>query len=439
MLTIIYFLLYNLLVYPLIFFISHIIAIFNHKVRKGISGRYQTIREVNDFIGDTKSQTDNIFLIHCASMGEFEHIKPFVRALKQRLPDSKIVVMFFSPSGYENVKSAPGVDLFIYTPFDWWLPVWRLFKTLNPRALIIAKYDVWPNQIWMARFLGVPRFLINATLYQNSSRIKIPLRWFLQTIYSAFNRILTISEADKSLYTRLARKGRIVVVGDTKYDQVVFRSEESRKRNVLPKGFCDGKTVFVAGSTWPEDEVHLIPALKAIARKKHDLQIIICPHEPTPPHIAELKEHLHPLNVRLYSELATSSKPSNEIFVIVIDKIGLLANLYSVADVAYVGGSFKQNIHNVLEPAAYGIPVLFGPINQNSHEAQLLKQTGGGIEVNGEENIKSHLEKIFSEEQYRNALGQAAKALVNDKLGATGRTVEQVLKYFDKSNYKLED
>ena len=180
MFTTIYFLLYNLIIFPILFVILHIAAAFNSKFRNGIGGRYNVLRDVREFIAPTDNRSADIFLFHCASMGEFEHIKPVLRELKAQLPGSKAVVMFFSPSGYDNVKSAPGVDLFIYSPFDWWLPLLRLYWLLKPRALIVAKYDAWPNQIWMAKFLEIPRFLINATLYENSSRTKIPLRWFLK-------------------------------------------------------------------------------------------------------------------------------------------------------------------------------------------------------------------------------------------------------------------
>lgn len=433
MFTIIFFLLYNLIIFPVLFILLHIAAAFNLKFRNGILGRYRVLKDVRKFIAVSGAQNSDIFLFHCASMGEFEHIKPVLRELKDRLPESRAVVMFFSPSGFDNVKSAPGVDLFIYSPFDWWLPLWRFYRLLKPRALIVAKYDAWPNQIWMAKLLGIPRFLINATLYENSSRIKIPLRWFLKTIYSAFDRVMTISGTDRELYTKLIPAEKIVVVGDTKYDQVVFRSEESRRKNVLPENFCDGKTVLICGSTWPEDEIQLVPAIKAVAAEIPDFLAIICPHEPVLAHIEQLKSQFQEFHIRLHSELKESDCQPEDKTVLIIDRIGILANLYSVADAAYVGGSFKQNVHNVLEPAAYGIPVLFGPVNHTSHEAQLLKQNGGGLEVHSGEEITEHLQKIFRDPQTRKGVGEQAKKLVEDKGGATERTLQtmlEVLKIF---------
>ncbi|MCB0312821.1 MAG: 3-deoxy-D-manno-octulosonic acid transferase, partial [Calditrichaeota bacterium] len=164
--------------------------------------------------------------------------------------------------------------------------------------------------------------------------------------------------------------------------------------------------------------------LRQLHRSYGDLLTIICPHEPTPAHLAQLSDALLPLRGCRLSQLDHyRGEP-----VIVIDRIGILANLYALARAAYVGGSFKQNIHNVLEPAVYGIPVLFGPVNRNSHEAQLLKAAGGGLEVHSEAEIRTALEKIFSEEDYRRQTGEAARQLVEAHRGATARTVEEILK-----------
>jgi 3-deoxy-D-manno-octulosonic-acid transferase len=431
MFTFLYALVFNLLIFPVLFIFYHLIAIFNNKYRRGVIGRYRSFGKAAEFLKTIDQSNHEIYLIHCSSMGEFEHIKPFVRELKHRLPQCKIVVMFFSPSGYENVKSAPGVDLFIYAPFDGWFIVRKLFKLLHPRALIIAKYDVWPNQVWTAEFMGIPRFLVNATLYSASGRLRPGIRWFQRAIYRKISLILTISEKDKENYRMLSSPEKIVVVGDTKYDQVVFRSEESRKKMVLPGNIRSGKRIWVAGSTWPEDEEQLIPALRNLMNCfQEQLLTIICPHEPTAEHLEELAEMLQPLKSCLYSRLDEyKGEP-----IIIIDRIGLLANLYSVAQAAYVGGSFRQNVHNVLEPAVYGIPVMFGPVNQNSHEAQLLKQKGGGIEVHSAKEIESELRRVFENENYRSEVSKAAKQLVEENRGATRRTVDSILDYLETQN-----
>jgi 3-deoxy-D-manno-octulosonic-acid transferase len=410
---------YNLIFSPLFFILVHLVAPFHPKIRKGLFGRYQTNRTLRKTI---RSFPKHTLLIHCASMGEFEHIKPFIRSFKRQLQQSRIVVMFFSPSGYENVKEFPGVDLFIYSPFDWWVPVLRTYKIVKPSALIIAKHDVWPNQIWIAHLLKIPCLLINASLYDRSKRLRPLSRIFHKMIYNKLSRIITISEHDRDNYQKLVESEKIVIAGDTKFEQVILRMEESKRRKVLPEKIWLDKKVIVAGSIWPEDEEQLLPVFKALLEKYMDLLIITCPHEPTDVHINALREGLLPVAVRLYSELNGYDGEQ----VIIIDRVGLLANLYSIADTAYVGGSFKQNVHNVLEPAVYGIPVIFGPVNQNSHEAQLLKESGGGIEVSNSDEISDVLTRFFGDEFYRRKIGALAGKIVMDNTGATQRTIEAI-------------
>lgn len=421
MMSIVFFMIYNALAVPLLAVLAHIGALFHPKLRLGVIGRYQTIPRIKFFLRHHKVQSP--ILIHCASMGEFEHIKPFIREMKKRLPESTIFVMFFSPSGFENVKQYPGVDLFTYAPFDWWLPVMRVLRLVKPVALIVAKHDVWPNQLWISSWLGIPAFLINASLPDSSARLNPALRFFQRPIYRRFQKILTISEQDKKNFAHLAKSHKVVVAGDTKYDQVLIRSEESWQKKILPPEICQNKFVFVAGSTWPEDEKYLLPTVRKLSQKQPEFLTIICPHEPTPAHLAELERGLGDLNSIRYSNI----RQYNGQPVIVIDAIGILANLYACAQLAYVGGSFKQNIHNVLEPAAYGIPVLFGPVNQNSHEAQLLKAAGGGIEVTNESELLAHLKRFISDEQLRKSTGERARQVVFAHRGATQKTVETIL------------
>jgi len=422
---------YNLIFSPLFFILAHLAAPFHPKIRKGLFGRYKTNRTLRNNISSFPMFT---LLIHCASMGEFEHIKPFIRSFKRQLPQSRIVVMFFSPSGFENVKEFPSVDLFIYSPFDWWLPVLRTYKIVKPSAFIIAKHDVWPNQIWIAHLLKIPCFLINASLHDGSKRLRPLSRGFHKMIYDKLSSIITISKNDRDNYQKLVQAEKIVIAGDTKFEQVILRMEESKKKKVLPEEIWLEKKVIVAGSIWPEDEEQLLPALKALLEQYKDLLIITCPHEPTDFHINALREKFLPVATCLYSNLDGYSEEQ----VIIIDRVGLLANLYSIADTAYVGGGFKQNVHNVLEPAVYAIPVIFGPINQNSHEAQLLKESGGGIEVHNPAEINDVLTHFFSDEFYRQKIGVLASKVVMDNTGATQRTIDAIMPFL-RSNYRFKE
>ncbi|GAB4338320.1 MAG: glycosyltransferase N-terminal domain-containing protein [Calditrichia bacterium] len=420
------FLLYNILFIPLLLLLVHLVAVFNKKVRHGLNGRYRLYQQLRRS-GLLKSTAPRV-VFHCASMGEFEHIKPFLLALRKKRPDYKIIVLFFSPSGFENIKQFAAVDLFLYAPLDWFFPVLRFFLTVKPSLWIIAKHDVWPNQLWVGRMLKVPVFLINASLHSQSSR----LLWFSkplhQLLYRNFTAILTVSETDRNNFLQLVPPKMVQVAGDTKYDQVIVRRNESLKKHFLPAEFVKKRWVFVAGSTWPEDHQRLIEPLKKLLQKYPDMLCIICPHEPDEGHLGELKKAFGGFEPYiLLSEIERHQRER----VLIVDRIGVLANLYSFGKVAYVGGSFKQNIHNVLEPAVYGQPILFGPVNNNSYEAQLLKAGGGAVEIHSAEEFYVQMEKFLKNDIYRQEAGRKAARVVEENKGATEKTITHILQYLN--------
>ena len=430
--TPLYFVFYNLLIAPLLILLSHLGALFNAKIRQGVMGRYRTLRQFYRAVLPAIQQNyTTTILFHCASMGEFEHIKPVITRLHQVKPEAAIVVMFFSPSGFENVHQFPGVTAFIYAPFEWFPAVFRLFRRIKPGLFVIAKHDVWPNQLWSAALQRIPIFLVNASLGEKSRRARIPYRWFHQAIYQYFAKILAISEEDGQNFRLLAAEKKVVVVGDTKFDQVIQRSEESRRKKLLPQTVVANRPVFVAGSTWPEDEAHLVPAVQQLTRQFPQLLTILCPHEPTPAHLQQLEANLPPLSTIRLSKINQYQGES----VILVDSIGVLANLYSYAWVAFVGGSFKGSIHNVLEPAVYGIPVLFGPHFTNSHEAVQLQRLGCGIVVDSTETLINQLHQLLADNSYRESLGNQARQFVETHRGATDRVVEWILKYLKEEKH----
>ncbi len=419
--TIIFALLYNFLIFPILFLLAHLLALFNKKIRSGIVGRYQTNRSIREFRSQLPENT-SIFLFHCASMGEFEHIRPVLRALKKKYPGCANVVSFFSPSGYNNVKTNESIDLTVYSPFDWWWPTWRFYQNLDPDLLLIAKYDVWPNQIWLATMSNIPTMLINATLQDNSGRINSFSTTFQKQLYHYFTLILAVDPSDAVNYEKLAPKHNIHVSGDTKYDQVLYRFGNRRTKSVIPETILANRKVFIAGSSWPEDETHLIPALQALATDYPQLLIIFCPHEPTADHLSGLREAAAPSAVRHLADI--SNYQSGE--WVLIDRIGVLADLYAIADIAYVGGSFKQNVHNVLEPAVFGIPVLIGPVNLNSHEAQLLKNGNGCFEIRNSQEIEKTLQALLADPASTEDYGRKAQAVINGMGGATDRLLGEI-------------
>jgi 3-deoxy-D-manno-octulosonic-acid transferase len=418
--------LYNLVVLPIIYLLLILAMPFNQKIRKGILGRFGLYRKLRSF--RQKYPDHRLVVLHSASMGEFEHTKPFLLELKHTNPDLKIVVCFFSPSGFENVKDFSAVDLFLFSPHEFIFSIWRFINIARPSLWIIAKHDVWPNQTWMMHLQKIPLFLINASLHRESDRLLWFTRGFHRAIYQYFTRILTISHTDETNFLMLVDEQKLIMVGDTKYDQVLFRRDESLEMEIIPDHIYSPRWVLVAGSTWPEDQIHILPALIELQQKYSDMLFIICPHEPTPTHLEEIKEEISPLRAILLSDIQNF----NDEEFILIDRIGVLANLYSTGKVAYVGGSFKQNIHNVLEAAVYQIPTLFGPMNQNSYEAQLLKTDRGGWEVRNSQDICTLIEKFYLNEVYRLESGMKAYRVVQENCGATARSVEIIQNYLSQ-------
>jgi len=417
--AILFLIFYNIVVLPLLVLAAHVAAIFSKKIRRGVLGRYQSLGKIRAFKQLLPSDTKT-FLVHCASMGEFEHTRPVLLKLKEAFPESKTIVMFFSPSGYENRQETPGVDLFIYTPFDWAFTMRRLLRTVNPDALLIARYDVWPGLVMQAQFSGIPAILVNASIYNKSSRLTPWLLGIQRLIYRHLSAVLAISAEDGKRFALLINADKISVTGDTKYEQVLARRDEVTRAPLIPEKVSNKKLIFVAGSSWSEGEAHFIPALKAHADEK--LLILICPHEPTEEHLFHLQQHLNPLKSIRLSEIDSYSGEQ----VVLIDRIGILANLYKLADFAYVGGGFKQNVHNVLEPAAYAIPVLFGPNNENSREAQLLKSSGGGIEVLDQTAFDKAFEILIGNKDVRDEKGIAAFSIIKKNLGASNNTIDAI-------------
>jgi len=417
---------YNLIFLPVFYPLLILAMPFNQKIRKGMIGRIGLNKKLRAFRG--KYPDHKLVVLHSASMGEFEHTKPFLLELKNTNPELKIVVCFFSPSGFENVKDFPAVDLFLFSPHEFIFSIWRFIKIARPSVWIIAKHDVWPNQTWMMHLQKIPLFLINASLHRESARLFWFTRGFHREIYQYFTRILTISNTDESNFLTLVDEKKLIMVGDTKYDQVLFRRDESLEMEIIPRKIYNSRWVLVAGSTWPEDQIHLLPALIELQRKYPEMLFIICPHEPTLLHLEELREELSPLRVIMLSDIKNFS---DENFII-IDRIGVLANLYSTGKVAYIGGSFKQNIHNVLEAAVYQIPTLFGPMNQNSYEAQLLKTHRGGWEIRNSQEVSTLLEKFYLNDVYRLESGMKAYRVVQENCGATARSVQFIQNYLAK-------
>lgn len=265
---------YKFIILPLIFIGIHIVAIFSKQIREGLFPRRRTINGLIEWLGD-KNESKKYVLFHAASMGEFEHIKPLLFNMKQKYNTINILT-FFSPSGYKHVKNTPGLDYFLYMPFDFSSHWKRLYKVLDPSLLIISKHDVWPMQIWQAKKMDIPTYLVNASLPERSSRTRPFVKSFLKYVYRDFDKIFTISEEDGKRFSEHYPRCSVRVMGDTKYDQVMLRRNEALKKEILPESWYKNKWIFLAGSIWPDGEKNLVPGLIDLIEKNEKSKYNCC-------------------------------------------------------------------------------------------------------------------------------------------------------------------
>jgi 3-deoxy-D-manno-octulosonic-acid transferase len=418
--------LYNAIGVPLLYSAFLLAALFKAKIRKGLAGR-------KNLFGDLRSAEKRLsasgprFWIHNSSMGEFEQARPLIERLKQAYPGGSVIVSFFSPSGYDHVHEISEADLICYLPFDSLVNAKRFLDILRPDAALVIRHDMWPNHIWELERRRIPLFLANCTIRPHAVFSFPVTKQACQSVYGAFTEILAVSPEAKYFCEQAGfAPGRTVVVGDTRYDQVVRRAK-SAERIVAPlRRIKQNRIGFVAGSTWPSDEDVILPVLDRLLRKGVKLFTVIVPHEPTPDHLADLENKLA---ARKISSVRLSRLPAagkHDCSVLLVDRIGILASLYALGETCFVGGGFGPGVHNVLEPAALGKAVFFGPRCRNSYEAGQLEKRGVGFLVEDEESFFNAWFPLLNDPKEMARIGRTATTLVEENVGATDRIVKRI-------------
>jgi len=415
---------YNYLILPLLYTALRFAGLFNKKIRAGILGR-KRVYEKLILSATSINKSKKLIWFHSSSLGEFEQAKPIIEKLKQE-KDVNVLITFFSPSGYENSIKYPFADLIAYIPFDTKANAEKFIAITNPTLAVIMRYDVWPNMIESLRNKKIPIFLVDATLRSNSPRKYPLLKSFHRILFGSLSRILTVSESDAKEFKSFGLDDKKVsAVGDTRFDRVYQRSLLAKEKRLISYNILKGKKVLVAGSTWEQDEEVIFPAFLKLASLDNNVIMIVAPHEPTLLHLEKIEnEFAGKLKTIRFSHLNNYSDER----IIIVDSIGILLTLYTYANVAYVGGSFKQNIHNVLEAAVYGTPVLFGPKIENSQEAKRIAKLGGGIIINNKRQAYKSLRKLFSEETLRSNAGNISASYVQTNIGATQKILGEIYK-----------
>ncbi|MBO8130822.1 MAG: hypothetical protein H0Z29_04800 [Candidatus Marinimicrobia bacterium] len=424
-------LVYNLIVVPIGFIGFNLLALVNKKARAGVRGRIKSRVDLLNFIRKKSSRRET-FLVHSASLGEFEQAKPVIRGLKALRPDILIVASFTSPSGFENAERMTEVDHYTYLPLDTYIGMRIFLHKIKPSKIIFVSYELWPNLLFLAIRYNIKTYLISARLRNIEFKSKPLLKSIMKTLYEMINNIYAISEKDERAFKNILgiNKIRVLTLGDTRYDQVIERAKRRIKFNVK-KIFDDG-FVLICGSIWPQDARFLFPAIKGVMDKFDNFRVIIAPHEPTEYAIEMVRDWFSQYDIRV--QTYTSLNGVSDSKVVVIDTIGLLAELYHQSNVAFIGGSFRGSIHNVMEPAVAGNPVIFGPYYKNSREAEQLLEVGGAFCCTNESEIYSLIFKFIVDEDFFLKSSKAASDFILNNLGASTKTVKEILELNENNN-----
>lgn len=359
-------LLYQFLLYPLAFVLIQLIRPFLSKklkemIRDKNNSRFEIIKSSREEISKKKP-----IWIHAAS-GEIEYARPVIRELKMQFPDIPIIVTHSSPSAKKILSSISDIDAWGALPWDFKISCNSFLKKWNPRCFLIARTDVWPVIATCCHNQNIPSLLFSATFAENSSRLKGVSGKITKWALNQLSEIQCVSEADAAQVLCLKIKTKILIKGDTRFDQVFYRLQNPKpiKDTLRPHH----KNILVAGSTWLEDEQVIVPAF---AKVKDSYKLIIAPHEIHKAHLESLT-HLLQENKLASTRYSETSIDWNQVDVLIIDQVGILAELYTWGSVAFVGGSFKKQVHSVMEPLAAGLPVIVGPHHHNNREALHFK------------------------------------------------------------------
>lgn len=388
------------------------------RARRGIRARYRAWGSTQ------RDRTRPLLWVHAPSVGEGLQARPVLELTRARRPDAQLAYTHFSPSANAFARELD-VDFRDYLPFDTPGDARVALESLAPTALVFSKLDVWPVITREARARGVRLGLISATLSRGSSRRSRTASALLRDAYAALEVVGAIDDADADRLVQLGvRSNVIVITGDTRYDQVWLRAQRVDRSSPLLDRLRDSRPTIVAGSTWPSDEAALLPAFETVRRGGTSARLIIAPHEPATHAVSNLLAWATSAGLtaaRLDEQAAARAD------VLVIDRLGVLGELYALADIAYVGGGFHSaGLHSVLEPAAFGAPVLFGPQHHNSRDAALLSQRGGGAAVSNEADLARRIRAWIVDIAARREAGNYARALVRSGLGAAERSFELV-------------
>lgn len=354
---------------------------------------------------------------HAASLGEFEQGRPLIEHIRKEWPEYKVLLTFFSPSGYEVRKDYKGADICCYLPIDTISNARRFLRMVRPEMAFFIKYEFWYNYLHILKHRGVPTYSVSSIFRPDQIFFKWYGRSYRKVLY-CFSHFFVQNEKSRELLRQL-NIGCVSVVGDTRFDRVL-QIKEASKRLPIVEAFVEGtQGVFVAGSSWEPDEDVFIPYFN----QHKEWKLIIAPHVVSEDHLRSIEEKLNRKTIR-YSTASAESASAAE--CLIVDCFGLLSSIYHYGTVAYVGGGFGAGIHNVLEAAVWGIPVIFGPENKHFQEAQELIAAQGGLEITDPRTFDAVMGRLTHDNDFRARSGGQAQEYVKGKAGAMRRIMESI-------------
>ncbi len=388
-------------------FLLKIIALFNPKIKLFVDG------QANSF-GILKAKIkayDKMIWFHAASLGEYEQGLPLMEKIRSKYPNHLIVLTFFSPSGYEIRKNNGVADVTVYLPLDTKSNVKQFMEIVRPEMVFFIKYEYWPNYLNALKISETPTYLVSGIFRENQAFFK----WygsFYRKSLDAFEHFFVQNSSSKKLALTLG-KSNVTVSGDTRFDRVAAILERDNGLDYISE-FKNNTLTIVAGSSWPKDESLLVDFINSTSVP---LKFIIAPHNIQPDQILELKNSITKKCV-LFSENSSASLAEFDVFI--IDVVGILTKIYSYADIAYVGGGFgNPGVHNILEPATFGVPIIIGPNFSHFAEATALVNMGGCVSISDKESLFDILEILINNEDIRNEKGHICSTFVEMNKGAT--------------------
>lgn len=416
---------YNIVIYFVLWGIA-IASLFNEKVRKMWRGE----REAFKILKQKVDPNAKYIWFHAASLGEFEQGRPLMEHIRKEYPQYKILLTFYSPSGYEVRKNYEGADIICYMPVDTRLNAIRFLRLVRPVMAFFIKYEFWSNFLHILKHRNIPTYSVSSIFRED----QVFFKWYGRNyagVLKCFTRFFVQNEESKRLLEGIGITA-VDVVGDTRFDRVL-QIKEAAKQLPICEAFRTGVAssqsadvphhdfkVFVAGSSWPPDENIFIPFFN----EHKDWRLLIAPHVIAEEHLKLILSLIKGKKVVRYTQ--TTPEEAAEADVLIIDCFGLLSSMYNYGDVAYVGGGFGVGIHNTLEAAVWNMPVIFGPNNKKFQEAQGLLKSGGGFEINTYEDFSGLMTSLMNDETFLKQAGDKAGTFVAHLAGATDKVLASV-------------